>query len=232
MRLINFSKNANLLFVYFNFTKMSELKLNAIKREGFKQSDLTALRTKGMIPGIFYGAGEENIPIAANELALRPFIYTSESHIINLSVEGMDKAFSCIMKDVQFDPVKYKPIHFDVIALHADEKLKIEVSVVLQGNAPGVRDGGVIQHSLHKLEIECLPKDIPSHIDVDISGLQIGDSVKVADLKLENVTILNDEHASVVAVVHPTVIKEPEAEGAEGETKEPEVIGKSKESEE
>ncbi|HMS63773.1 MAG TPA: 50S ribosomal protein L25 [Ignavibacteria bacterium] len=209
---------------------MSEITLNALKRDDYKELTLNQLRKKGIIPGIYYGHGIGNIELAANELELRPVIYTTESHIINLKFDE-GNTLSCILKDVQFHPVSDKPLHFDLIALKEGETINIEVSIHLLGNAIGVREGGMLQHILHKLEIECIPSNIPSHIDVDISELNIGDSIKISDLKLDNVKILNDENASIVSVVAATVEKEVAAEGAEAPA-EPEVISKSKKEEE
>ena len=209
---------------------MSEITLNARKREEYKESTLNQLRKSGIIPGIYYGKEMGNIEVAVKELDLRPIIYTTESHIVNLKI-GEDNSLSCILKDVQFHPVSEKPLHFDLIALKEGETISIEVSIHLIGNAPGIKEGGILQHILHKLEIECLPKNIPSHIDVDVSGLNIGDSVKISDLKLENITILNEEGASIVSVVPPTVEKEKAPEESETPA-EPEVISKSKKEEE
>lgn len=208
---------------------MSEITLNAKKRGEYKDSTLNQLRKKGIIPGIYYGHGIENIELTANELDLRPVIYTTESHIVNLKFND-DKSLSCILKDVQFHPVTDKPLHFDLIALKEGETINIEVSVQLVGNPIGIREGGVLQHSLHKLDIECLPADIPAHIDINIADMNIGDSFKVSDIKNDKIKILNDENASIVAVVAPTVEKEVAAEAGEAPT-EPEVITKSKKEE-
>lgn len=209
---------------------MSEVTLKASKREEYKNSTLNQMRKMGVIPGVYYGKDIESIEISAKELDLRPIIYTTESHIINLKINE-EKELSCILKDVQFHPVTDKPIHFDLIALREGETINIEVSVHLIGNAPGIKEGGILQHNLHKLDIECLPKNIPSHIDVDISALNIGDSIKISDLKLADVNILNDENSSIVAVVPPTVEKEKPAEETETPA-EPEVISKSKKEDE
>ena len=115
--------------------------------------------------------------------------------------------------------------------LKEGEVIAIEVSVQLIGNAIGIREGGILQHILHKLDIECLPSNIPSHFDIDISQLNIGDSIKVSDVKIDSVKILNDEHASIVAVVAPTIEKEPVAADTETPA-EPEVITKSKKEDE
>ncbi|HEX2788778.1 MAG TPA: 50S ribosomal protein L25 [Ignavibacteria bacterium] len=211
---------------------MSESSLKAVKRTTGKQSLITDIKKSGMIPGVFYGHGvKENLNIAAKELDLKPFIYTSESHVIDLAIEGDNTKYSCIIKDVQFDPVKYKPIHFDLIALSDENTIDLEIPVHLVGTPTGVRDeGGLLQHFIHKLEIQCLPKHIPSNIELNVEGLHMNESIKVGDIKLENIKILNDENASVVGVVPPQVQKEETpAEGlATDETKEPEVVAKGK----
>lgn len=210
---------------------MSELSLKAIKREGSKGSDLTALRTNGMIPGVFYGTGVDNIPVAAKDLDLRNFIYTSESHLINLSIDGDSKKYTCILKDVQFDPIRYKPIHFDLMAIKSDVKIKVEVPINLVGNPIGVKEGGVLQHALHKIEVECLPKDIPSAMDVNVEELNIGDSIKVEDLKTDDTfIILNEPTANIASVTAP--LAEEESTTETDESQEPEVIGKGKETDE
>ncbi|MBN1634690.1 MAG: 50S ribosomal protein L25 [Ignavibacteria bacterium] len=225
---------------------MAEVNLKVQKRTEFKKSLSKDIRKKGFIPGVFYGHGVEPTPILASETAMKPLIYTSESRVINLSIEGEDASYSCIIKDIQFDPLKNRPIHFDLLALTEGEKINLEVNVILKGSAIGVKDGGVLQHTLHKLEIECLPQNIPPQIEVDITNLSIGDSVKAGDIKLEGIEILNDANASVVSVVPPTIDKEAEAAAAaaaeaaaeaeaEGEGEkaaEPEVIAKGKKEEE
>jgi large subunit ribosomal protein L25 len=211
---------------------MAEIILKAERRTDFKKSTSNQMRKAGTIPGIFYSFGEEPIPIKVNELALRPLVFTSESHIVSLQIEGENKPLSCILKDTQFEPISSRVIHFDLLGLKEGEKLTIEVSIILKGSAIGVKEGGIVQHNLHKLQLECLPQNIPPHIDVDISGLNIGDSIKVSDIKIEGIEIMNDEGASIVSVVPPTLeeVKPEEAAAAEAPA-EPEVISKGKKEE-
>ena len=211
---------------------MAEVTLKADRRVEFKKSSSNQMRKAGNIPGIFYGHQSGNIPIVINELALRPVLFTSESHIINLEIAGEKTPYSCIMKEVQFDPIKNRPIHFDLLALREGEKLTLDINVVIKGSAAGVKDGGLLQQSLHKLQIECLPQNIPSHIEVDITNLLIGDSIRVSDITLEGVTILNDESASIVTVVPPHVEEVSVEEAPTEEAAEPEVIAKGKKEEE
>jgi large subunit ribosomal protein L25 len=211
--------------------------LNAQQRGNLGNSALKELRKKGFTPGIFYMNGKSPINISVKDTFLRPFVYTSEVKIINLVIEETGVSHNCILKDLQFDPVSDKPIHFDLLGISEDQKIKIRVPINLQGSPVGVKDGGIIQHTLHKIEIECLPKDIPSHIDVVIDDLKIGDSIRVEDLKHDAFDILETANSTIVAVVAPAVEKvaegaEGEAAPVEGETAEPEVITKGKKEEE
>src|SRR5437867_7918273 len=160
---------------------MASSALNASKRNDFANSSLKENRKKGLIPGILYYRGVPSIPIYVKDTAIRPFIYTSQVGVINLSIEGEEKPFNCIIRDIQFDPVSDKPIHFDLLGVTEKEKIKIEVPITLTGSPVGVKEGGIVQHSLHKIEIECFPRDIPSHIEVNIEHLNIGDAVHVSE---------------------------------------------------
>jgi large subunit ribosomal protein L25 len=219
---------------------MAVMNLNAQKREEIATSSLKTSRKKGTIPGVFYRRGTASIPLFVKDIALKPFIYTSEVHIINLIVEGLKDSYSCILKDVQFDPVSDKVIHFDLLGIMENEKIKLEVPVALVGAPVGIKDGGILQHSIHKLEVECFPKNIPSHIDVNIESLKIGDSVHVADLEHKDFEILDSPDTTIVAVVPPVIekVETPAVEGEEGAAEgeeaaaEPEVISKGKKEEE
>jgi large subunit ribosomal protein L25 len=210
---------------------MAEITLNGEVRKLVGKKAKT-LRKDGKVPGIFYIHGEDNITIAVPEAALRPLIYTSEAHIINLKLDsGLEH--SCILRDIQFDPITDRPIHFDLQGVRAEENLTVEIPVILVGTPKGVKDGGTMQRVLHRLRVECLPRYIPEHIEVNVENLGINESIHVKDIKVENVTILENENSTVVAVVPPTVLKEevPAAAPVE-EITEPEVIGKGKKEEE
>ncbi|HAX47834.1 MAG TPA: 50S ribosomal protein L25 [Ignavibacteria bacterium] len=212
---------------------MATVNLSAQKRDDLGNSTTKTARKKGFIPGVFYFKDAPSIAISVKDTALNPFVYTSEVRIINLQIEGSDKAQNCILKDIQFDPVSDKPIHFDLLGISENETIKVEVPIKLVGAPIGVRDGGVIQHVLHSLEVECLPANIPAHIDVEIASMAIGDAIHIGDLKIENVEIHGNPTSTIVAVVPPAVEKV-EGAAAEGEaaTAEPEVIAKGKKDEE
>jgi len=211
---------------------MSEVVLNAELREVTGKGS-KRLRSAGNIPGVFYAHGEKNLNIQVGHVGLAQLIYSSKTHIIDLRVnDGTSK--KCILRDVQFDPVSDKPVHFDLQGLRENEKLTIQIPVVLMGGIPkGVRDGGLLQHVMHKMRVSCLPKDIPEKIEVNVIDLEMNRSVHVGDLAIPNVTILENPGSTVVSVIPPTVVKEETVVETPAETiQEPEVLGKGKKVEE
>ena len=192
-----------------------------------------ALRREGRVPGIYYIHGESNVPFSVTGRSLHPLIFTTESHIINLKfTDGAER--KCILRDVQFDPVTDSPIHVDLQGLRENEEITLEIPVVITGGTPqGVRDGGVLQQSIRRLRISCLPKHIPNHVEVNAEALTMNHFVHVRDLNIPNVTILAHEDDTILGVIPPTVEKEPTPEAAvEGAAAEPEVIAKGKKPEE
>jgi large subunit ribosomal protein L25 len=211
---------------------MSEIVLNAEPRAAAARA-AKRMRNNGFVPGIYYARGEENVSIAVPAPSLEPLIHTTETHIIDLKLKD-GSSRRCILRDVQFDPVSDLPIHFDLQGLKENEKLVIEVPIVLTGGTPaGVKDGGMVQHMIRTLKVSCLPKDIPGKIEINIEQLGINDAIHVKDLNVPNVTILENLESAVVGVMPPTIVKEEEvAAPAEEAIQEPEVVGKGKKAEE
>ncbi|MCZ7601693.1 MAG: 50S ribosomal protein L25 [Melioribacteraceae bacterium] len=210
---------------------MAEVTLKAKKREISTKGAINQARKSGKVPGVFYIKGQEGIPILVEENDINPLVFTSESHLIQLKIEG-DSAdmHESILKEIQFDPVTDKVVHFDLRGITRGEVLELEIPLVLRGTAVGVKEGGVLQQTLHKLQIECLPRHIPEHLEFDVSNLKFGESITIADLSFENVKILNPVKAVVLSIVAPKIVddsKETEEESAE-EINEPEVIKKGK----
>ncbi|MBI3193833.1 MAG: 50S ribosomal protein L25 [Ignavibacteriae bacterium] len=209
---------------------MREITLQAEVRNEIAKG-LFALRQQGKVPGVFYIIGEQNIPIAVTEKNLKPVVYTSEAQIVNLQL-NTGETKPCILRDVQYDALTEKPIHFDLQGLREDRKITLEIPILVTGQTPvGVKDGGLLQHFVHKLKISALPKDIPNHIEIDGTELKINHFVHVSDLKLENVTVLDHATLAIIGVVPPTVEKEA-TPGVVEEAVEPEVIAKGKKPEE
>ena len=216
---------------------MEKVIIEANERKAINKRSRNSLRNEGRVPGVLYGSRMEPIPIDVTRLVINPLVFTAKTNLISLKLDGHEE-YECVIKDVQFDPVTDEVLHFDLIGLTRGEKIQLEVPIKLLGNAVGVKEGGLLQESMHKLSIECLPKDIPQSLELEVTELNIGDSIHISDLNFENITILNPEDTIVVSVVLPKVEKEVE-EVEEGEelaeeegAAEPEVIGKGKESEE
>jgi large subunit ribosomal protein L25 len=213
---------------------MSEVVLNAtVRTETGKAA--ARLRNDEKIPGIYYSRGEENINISATPLSMKPLIYTTNTHLISLKLDnGVSK--TCILRDVQFDPISDRPVHFDLQGVKENEELTVQIPVILLGSPKGVKDGGTLQFIMHKVRVSCLPKYIPENIELNVAELGMNDSIHIRDIKIDNVKVLDNESAAVVAVVPPTVIKEEVAPGATPEAAaaattaaaEPEVIAKGK----
>ena len=216
---------------------MEKVIIEANERKTINKRSRNILRNEGRVPGVLYGSRMEPIPIDVTRLVINPLVFTAKTNLISLKLNGHDE-YECVIKDVQFDPVTDEVLHFDLIGLTRGEKIQLEVPLKLLGNAVGVKEGGLLQESMHKLSIECLPKDIPQSLELDVTELNIGDSIHVSDLNFENITILNPEDTIVVSVVLPKVeieveeVEEGEEFAEEEGAAEPEVIGKGKESEE
>lgn len=180
---------------------MAERILKAKKREISTKGAINQLRKNGSVPGVYYSKGKDQIIFSVDEVALNKFVFTSETGIIQLMFEGQEPV-GCIIKDVQFDPVTDKVVHIDVQGVTLGQLIQLELPIIINGTAVGVRDGGILQEQTHKLEVECFPRDIPQHIEVDVTDLKIGESIHVRDLKLDKIKILNSEDTTIVSIVH------------------------------
>ncbi len=212
---------------------MSEVGLEIQKREVVDKKVNKQLRSEGKIPGIYYMHGEDSIPVAVDAKQLKLMIQ-SEASIIDLRFDGDKKATKSVIREIQWDPLDGHPLHVDFMGIKLTEKVTVDVPVHIVGTSIGVKqEGGITQHIIREVSIEALPLDIPERIDVDITDLNIGDSVRIDDLSIDKVKILTDPTQSIVVIRPPTIIEEPEVEEEgleEGEElAEPEVIGEKKE---
>ncbi|MBP9581768.1 MAG: 50S ribosomal protein L25 [Ignavibacterium sp.] len=207
---------------------MEKVVIGAQKRNKIDKASRSALRKEGKVPAIFYSKHHEPLPVQFAERAIHPLVFTAKTSLISLNVEGYDE-LDCIIKDVQFDPVTEKIVHIDLLGLKKGEKIQIEVPIQLVGNPIGIKEGGILQHTLHKLQIECLPVNIPEHLEINVAELKLGQAIHVVDLKFDNFDILSSPESIIASVTHPKVEKE--AAPVEDETTEavePEVITKGK----
>jgi large subunit ribosomal protein L25 len=212
---------------------METTKIKASERKDFSKSETRRIRNEGYIPGVYYSKNNQPIHINVADKAINPLVFTAKTHLISLQLEGHDE-YECIIKDVQFDPVTDKLIHFDLLGLTKGEKIILEIPVRLMGTPVGVKEGGIIQHVMHKIEVECLPRNIPEHIVIDISDLKLGDSIHISDLNYEEIEFTDPKESMIVQVTHAKIKEEvaPAAEAVVGEEPaEPEVISKGKQEE-
>jgi large subunit ribosomal protein L25 len=190
------------------------------------------LRHQGLIPAVVYGHREEPIHITINPQELGKVLKggAGERALINLTIEGEASGpitKTVILKDKQLDPIKRTLIHADLYAIAMDEEIHVNVPIHIVGKAAGAANGGLIEHILREIEIKCFPGDIPPRIDVDVTALNIGDSIHVADISLEKAKIVTDVGQTIVTLVPPAkeeavaVVEEvTEEAAAEGEKKE------------
>jgi large subunit ribosomal protein L25 len=204
--------------------------LNGEHRSGVGKGVARKLRAAGRIPAIYYGRGKEPIPLTVNAKELDILIHGSSGNIIvDLTVSGaVDGDRKALIREIQRDPVQGTILHLDLQYISLTERITVEVPLELIGIPVGVKDGGgILEHLLREIEIECLPTDIPAQLEVDVTSLAIGDSLHVSDIKAERVTILTEAGRAIATVVPPTVLEE--VKPAEEAVAEPELVSKKEE---
>ena len=210
--------------------------LKSIIRQGKQtRSDLKQLRNSGKVPAVVYGYGTKNTSVKVDEVEFIKVIReVGRNGVIDLGVGS--KTIKVMVSDYQFDPLKNQITHIDFLAINMSEERTVEVQVQLVGEAVGAKEGGVVEQPLFNLEVTATPENIPETIEVDISELQVNDSLAVSDIKISgDFTIENNPEDSIVTVVPPTdEPSEEKVEAMEGEsaTEEPEVVGEDKEDDE
>lgn len=219
---------------------MEEIFLDVQPREELGKSKLKDLRRGGFIPAVVYAEGKESLPIKVSHKQLLQLIhhYRIESMVINLSFNpaaqakpSSVKTRACLIKEIQYDPVKGDILHIDFNEISLTKAIKVNVPVAAKGQPQGVKlEGGSLEQILWEIEVECLPTDIPKGIEVDVSQLKIGDSIHIKDITFpSNIKVLNAPGAIVFSVSAP-IKEEVAAAPVEGEEKqEPEVIKEKKE---
>lgn len=202
-----------------------ERKLKAEVRQGSGKGVARKVRAAGRVPGIVYGHGADPLPITVDAKDLFHILHTDAGAnvLVDMRVDG--DHFLALPREIQRDHLRGRFVHIDFLRVARDEKITVEVPVQLVGESHGVKEGGVLEHHLWNVTVECFPQDVPPSIEADISGLAITESLKVEDLKVAaKLAILTPPEEVVVAVVPPQVLKleEEEVEAAlEGEAAEP-----------
>ena len=207
---------------------METIEIIGYNRANLGKKDSTKLRQEGNVPCVIYG-GEEQIHFYSPMILFRELVYTPGANFVKLNIEGIEK--DAILQDIQFHPVSEIILHADFLELKDNKKIKMDIPVKVLGDAPGVKQGGKILMRIRKLSLMAYPKNMPSFVEVDISGLELGQSIKVEDLLNDEYDILNSPLVSVVSVNIPRVKieveeEEDELEGEEGEEGEEGTEGK------
>lgn len=214
---------------------METLEIRAAAREKNRKRDAKRLLRNGKIPGILYGPKTSSIPLELDEREFSTRVAGSEgSHLVRLKSESTALADKvALVKDMQYHPISGDVIHADLYEVDLTAKIAVNVPLHFVGKAAGVVRGGILQPIVREIEVECLPLDIPAYFDVDVSALDIGDSVHVEELTMPaDVTAVFESNFPLVAVVPPTVEEAPAAaaepvEGAEAVPVAPEAAKES-----
>ncbi|WP_335872097.1 50S ribosomal protein L25/general stress protein Ctc [Bacillus sp. 2205SS5-2] len=174
--------------------------LTVNRREDFKRSTLTSLRAEGNFPAVVYGYKVENTPIYIDSAEFTKTIReVGRNGVISLKVGGEMR--NVVLTDYQIDPIKNYMVHADFLVVNMNEEIEADVKIELVGEAPGVKDGGVLQQPLHEVSITAKPDQIPESIKIEIDRLQVGESITIGDLKDHSTYEINLEDERVVASI-------------------------------
>ncbi len=208
---------------------MAHVALTAQSRKGTGKGAARTLRRQALIPAVFYGPEVDPVNLSLKYRDLEKLIKTGagENVIIDLAIETGESTLShrAMLKEIQMDPVKQTILHVDLYEISMDKKIEVEVPITLTGTAKGVSDeGGILQQVSRTLEISCLPDNIPDSFELDVTDLNIGDSLHVSDLKIpEGIEVLVEGELTIATVVPPTKVEEIEPEVPEEEEEREEV---------
>ena len=194
------------------------MKIKAIKRETGKKA-AKLVRSENKIPSILYGSGMESVPLEIDYADFYHYYKESLGHQSFVFLQIGKKEYRCLVRDMQIDPVTRAIVHLDFQEVTAGQSLDVEIPVVTLGDAPGIKEGGMIDTGIRELQIRCMPKNLPDVIEVDVSQLQIGDSVHIEDIqeKYPDVEFLQPSNTTLVSILAPKMEVEEDEEELEGE---------------
>jgi large subunit ribosomal protein L25 len=213
---------------------MERVKLEVTPRPETGTRPSRRLRRQGLIPGVLYGSGKEAQPFAVDERRLREALTTEAGlhAILDVTFKGKRRPHIAVLKEHQLDTVRHVVRHIDLQEIRLDEPIDSTVSIVVEGTAVGVKQGGLLDLLTHEVTVHGLPGDIPDHVTLDVTSLGVGDHGRVADLVVpDNVTVLDDGEQIVCSVLAPRVVEEVAAEevAAEAAPSEPGLVGEEAE---
>ncbi len=177
-------------------------------RTEFGKKATRQLRSQELVPGVIYGGAQE-INFSASAKAFKPLVYTPEFQVAEVKVDG--KAYRCILKDLQFDKVSDVLAHVDLLELVGDKKVVATLPIKFVGVSIGVKEGGKLITKMKALKVKALPADLKEHIEVDITSLELNGNIRVEDVKLDRIEVLNSPRIPIASVVLTRLLKQEEA---------------------
>jgi len=194
---------------------MKSIAISGSLRENVGKRDAKELRYQGKVPAVLYG-GEEQYHFSVSASDLKPVIYTPDVHFIDLDIDG--KKYHAILQDTQFHPLTDQVRHVDFLELNDGKEVSLNIPIKLVGTSPGVKAGGKLVQKLRSLRVKAFPKDLPQHIEVSITSLEVGDSVRVEDVAVENGKVRNNADDTIVSVTMSRALRQAEQEAAKAGT--------------
>jgi large subunit ribosomal protein L25 len=183
---------------------MKTVEIIGYRRANLGKGDAQRVRDEGNVPCVLYG-GNEQVHFNAPMILFRDLVYTNEAHFVHLNIEGDE--CEAILQEVQFHPVSEILLHADFLRISGDRKIKMQIPVRLVGQAPGVAKGGALVRKRAALKVYAFPKDMPDHIDVDVSELDFHHAIKVSDMKIDKLEFMDPKAAAIAAVEVPRAAK-------------------------
>ena len=193
---------------------MKTIEINSDERTDIGKNLVNKIRNKGLVPAVLYGTKPKSLTVTLSD-ATKLYNARHENFLVKLKINNQDTK-DALLKDIQLNPVKNNVIHLDFLELIAGKPIAVKIPIQLTGTPMGLKLGGIIEHFLWEVKIECLPKDIPEVITIDISNLNIGESIHIADLKVpQGVKVLDKAKQVIVTIGLPSgIAEEKEAEAA------------------
>ncbi len=183
---------------------MKTVEIIGYRRANLGKTEAQKLRDEGLVPCVLYG-GNEQVHFYSPMILFRELVYTNEAHFVQINIEGEEA--KAILQEVQFHPVSEIILHADFLKIAEDRKVKMNIPTRLVGQAPGVSKGGTLVRKRAALKVFAFPKDMPDHIDVDVSELDFHHAIKVSDMKIQGIDFLDPKQATIAAVEIPRAAK-------------------------
>ncbi|MGJ1432815.1 50S ribosomal protein L25/general stress protein Ctc [Sphingobacterium spiritivorum] len=190
---------------------MKSIAISGSARQNVGKRDAKELRYEGQVPAVLYGSGTQT-HLSVSAADLKPVLYTPEVVFVELDING--KKSKAIVQDAQFHPLTDLVIHIDFLELNDEKEVSVNIPVTLTGTSPGVKMGGKLVQKLRKLRVKATPNNLPQSIEVPMESLEVGKSVRVAQVQLKDAKILNNSDDTIVSVVMSRALRQAEQEAA------------------